>query len=249
MYLHGRNVLRELLNLKVSGVKVKNILFTDQSNVDGQLKTLIDEAKKAGYRTEIAPPEKLANLSREKKHQGVVIELKEFPYKDPTDFFEETSSRYSSTLVLLDQIQDPHNLGAIIRTSVAAGIDAIGITSTSSAEITPAVIKVSAGLALRIPIMRIGNMAQFQGFLKEHDYWIYAADMSGEPYYDTDYDRKSAIIFGNEGKGVRRLVKERSDMLVSIPMEPSVDSLNVAASAAIILFNRRHQLIAKGREP
>jgi 23S rRNA (guanosine2251-2'-O)-methyltransferase len=107
-------------------------------------------------------------------------------------------------------------------------------------------VKVSAGLAFKIPIIKIINMAQFEEILKEKGFWIYASDMEGIPYYENEYSEKSAIVFGNEGKGVRRLVKERSDRLISIPMEDTVDSLNVAASAAIILFDRRRQLTLGG---
>lgn len=248
MYLHGRNVLKELLKIDSRSLKIKRILFTDQKNVDAQLLQLIEESEVLGYRTEILPPEKLAQLSREKKHQGVVIELKEFPYTDSQSLLESLRAETTSTLVLLDQIQDPHNLGAIIRTSVAVGAHAIAITTNNSAQVTPAVVKVSAGLIFKIPVLTVGNMAQFQKKLKDYGYWIYSSDMRGVPYYETAYAEKSAIIFGNEGKGVRRLVKERSDSLVSIPMEESVDSLNVSASAAIILFDRKRQLVVKGLE-
>jgi len=243
MYLHGRNVLKELLGLRNSNIKVKRVLFTDQKNVDSQLEHLIKETRDKGLRVEILSPEKLTNLSREKKHQGVVIELKEFPYTDADAFLNDSSPSKKSTLVLLDQIQDPHNLGAIIRTSVAAGVDAIAITTSNSAKITPAVVKVSAGLVFKIPVIPVGNLARFQEKLKGNGYWIYATDMSGVAYYEVEYNDKVAMIFGNEGKGVRRLVKERSDLLVSIPMEKTVDSLNVAASAAILLFDRRRRII------
>jgi len=246
MYLHGRNVLKELLGIDSSRLRIKRILFTNQRNVDTQLLELAKEAKVKGFRIEEMPPEKLANLCREKKHQGVVIDLKEFSYVDSEKMLDNLEKQSTATIVLLDQIQDPHNLGAIIRTSVAVGADAIAITSSNSAEITPAVVKVSAGLAFSIPVIKIVNMAQFEKSLKERGFWIYASDMNGTPYYENEYSEKSAIIFGNEGKGVRRLVKERSDVLISIPMERTVDSLNVAAAAAIILFDRRRQLSVRG---
>ncbi|CCU84252.1 MAG: 23S rRNA (guanosine(2251)-2'-O)-methyltransferase RlmB [Thermotogae bacterium] len=246
MYLHGRNVLRELLKVDSSALKIKRIVFTNQKNVDSQLLELAEESKARGFRIEEMAPEKLANLCREKKHQGVVIDLKQFPYSDSEELLGAIEEQRTATIVLLDQIQDPHNLGAIIRTSVAAGVDAIAVTSSNSAEITPSVVKVSAGLAFKIQIIKIINMAQFEEILKEKGFWIYASDMKGTPYYENEYSEKSAIVFGNEGKGVRRLVKERSDRLISIPMEDTVDSLNVAASAAIILFDRRRQLSLGG---
>ena len=234
MYLHGRNVLKELLGIDSALLRIRRIIFTNQRNVDSQLIELANEAKTKGFRIEEMSPEKLANLCREKKHQGVVIDLKEFSYVDSEKMLDNLEEKSTATIVLLDQIQDPHNLGAIIRTSVAVGADAIAITSSNSAEITPAVVKVSAGLAFSIPVIKIVNMAQFEKSLKERGFWIFASDMDGIPYY------------GNEGKGVRRLVKERSDVLISIPMERAVDSLNVAAAAAIILFDRRRQLAVRG---
>ncbi|WP_237697523.1 MULTISPECIES: 23S rRNA (guanosine(2251)-2'-O)-methyltransferase RlmB [Kosmotoga] len=241
MYLHGRNVLREILKLEPKKLKIKKVLFTDQKNVDRELEELKEHTAKKGYRMEVVPPEKLFNLSREKKHQGVVINLKEFPYTSLETLLDKIMEKKRSLLVLLDRIQDPHNLGAIIRSSVAAGADGVIITEKASVEVTPAVVKVSTGLVFRIPIVRVVNMARTIETLKEEGFWTYAATMEGEPYYSVSFTDKAALIFGNEGKGIRHLVKKKSDYLVSIPMCEGIDSLNVAASAAIMLFEYRRQ--------
>lgn len=244
MYLHGRNVLKEILSLDRK-LDIKEVIFTDQENVDKQLEILKNETVKKGYRVRTDTFEKLMHLSREKKHQGVVINMRDFPYTELDDLLNRVSTKEKSVLVLLDQVQDPHNFGAIIRSSVAIGADGIIITTTASSEVTPAVVKVSTGLAFKIPIVQVVNMTKSVEKIKKQDFWVYAAAMEGDSYYDFEFASKAAIIFGNEGKGVRRLVKARSDVLVSIPMEAGVDSLNVAASAAILLFEQRRQRIKK----
>ncbi|HHF08458.1 MAG TPA: 23S rRNA (guanosine(2251)-2'-O)-methyltransferase RlmB [Kosmotoga arenicorallina] len=242
MYLHGRNVLKEILKLPVGDLKIKRVLFSDQKNTAHELELLKKRCKKKGYRVEYVTPEKLYNLSREKKHQGVVIDLKEFPYTDFEKLVESAKQKPSFSIALLDMVQDPHNLGAIIRTAVAAGIKGLVITEKSSTKVTPAVVKVSTGLAFRMPISIVTNMVRAIEHLKKTDFWIYAASMEGIPYYQTNFSKKSAIILGNEGEGIRKLVKRNADYIVSIPMEPGVDSLNVSASAAVLFFELRKQL-------
>ncbi|AKI96981.1 23S rRNA (guanosine(2251)-2'-O)-methyltransferase RlmB [Kosmotoga pacifica] len=242
MYLHGRNVLREILDLNSKKLKIKRILFTNQQNVSKELEELKLRCLKRGYKVDEAPPEKLYNLCREKKHQGVVVDLKEFPYTDFEDIIELSRNESVFPLVLLDTVQDPHNLGAIIRSAVAAGMRGIIITEKSSAKVTSAVVKVSTGLAFRIPISIVTNMARTVEILQEEGFWVYAASMEGEPYFSIEFPEKAAIILGNEGEGVRKLVKEKADYIISIPMEKEVDSLNVSASAAILFFELRRQL-------
>lgn len=242
MYLHGRNVLKEILKFPSGNLKIKRILFSDQKNVSPELDQLKKSCIKKGYRVEETSPIKLQNLSHEKKHQGVVIDLKEFPYADFERLLETAGAKAGFSIALLDMVQDPHNLGAIIRTAVAAGIGGLVITEKSSTKVTPAVIKVSTGLAFRLPISIVTNMVRAIEELKKAGFWVYAASMEGTPYYQVNFSKKTAIILGNEGKGIRKLVKTNADYVISIPMESGVDSLNVSASAAILFFELRKQL-------
>lgn len=245
MYLHGRNVLKEILNIN-NTVKVKQVIFTNQKNADGQINLLKEACYQRGFKVESASAERLAQLTGEKKHQGVVIEINKFPYHEFEKLREKLTRKNTSVVVLLDRINDPHNLGAIIRTSVAAGVDGILIPEKGSCSITPSVIKVSTGLAFRIPITVVTNISRAIDLLKEDGFWFYAATTDGQPYYRENYSEKSGIVFGSEGRGIRELVSKKCDFSISIPMEKNVDSLNVAASAAIIIFQMRRKLLSSG---
>jgi len=242
LYLHGRNVLREILALCRSSIKVRRVLFTDQANVDPELPALMSETMHKGFRVEMASQKVLVNLSREKKNQGVLVELREFPYSE-LEAIKNLPRKKHSIIVMLDRIQDPHNLGAIARTSVAAGADALVITSRASAQVTPAVVKVSAGLIFRIPVIRVVNLVRTMETLKECGYWIYGSATGGEHYLKIPYAERSVLVMGNESEGLRRLVRERCDALVAIPMAKRVDSINVSAAAAVLLFSLREKLI------
>ena len=231
MYVYGRNVLKEIINAKYP---VKNIYFTDSKKVDKTLNDLINLVKKHNYSYSFAPDKVLQKMANISKHQGVVIDVgKEFKYAD-----EEIldNLRENATIVILDQIQDPHNFGAIIRSALAADADLIVIPKDNSVEVTATVIKVSVGLAFRIPILKVTNISRFIENIKKHGFWVYGADMSHNIYYKTDLTGNIALVMGNEGSGIRENVKSKCDALISIPMANNVESLNVSVSAGILLF-------------
>lgn len=231
MYVYGRNVLKEIINAKYP---VKNIYFTDSKKVDKTLNDLINLVKKHNYSYSFAPDKVLQKMVNISKHQGVVIDIgKEFKYTD-----EEIldNLRENATIVILDQIQDPHNFGAIIRSALAADADLIVIPKDNSVEVTATVIKVSVGLAFRIPILKVTNISRFIENIKKRGFWVYGADMSYNIYYKTDLTGNIALVMGNEGSGIRENVKSKCDALISIPMANNVESLNVSVSAGILLF-------------
>lgn len=137
---------------------------------------------------------------------------------------------------MLDHIEDPHNLGAIIRTAEAAGVDAVIIPSDRCADINSTVIKVSVGTALNVLIIKVTNLVNTIKILKQNGYWIFGTDMNGEDYTKLDYKGKSVIICGNEGKGLSKLVRDNCDFIASIPMKGKVNSLNASVATAIITF-------------
>lgn len=246
MYLHGRNVLREILALPDGRVKVLKVLFTNRRNVDTGLKNLEKAVKRRGWETEEAPPERLFQLCREKKNQGVLVKIKEFPYVALEELQYPAGSKEASTLVVLDRIQDPHNLGAIVRSAAGAGTGGIVIGTHAAAEVTPAVVKVSSGLVFRLPIARVVNIAATLEKLKKSGYWIYASTGRGELLWNVEFAPKTVVVFGNESEGIRRLVGEKCDHRISIPMEAGIDSLNVAAAAAVVLYERKRRLAKIG---
>ncbi|GAB6189911.1 23S rRNA (guanosine(2251)-2'-O)-methyltransferase RlmB [Marinitoga arctica] len=231
MYVYGRNVLKEIIN---SNYPVKNIYFTDSKRADKTLNDLINLSKKNNYSYSFAPDKVLQRMVNISKHQGVVIDIgKEFRYakEDILDKLKE-----NATIVILDQLQDPHNFGAIIRSALAADADLIVIPKDNSVEVTPTVIKVSVGLAFRIPILKVTNISRFIENIKKRDFWVYGADMSNNVYYKMDLTGNIALVMGNEGSGIRENVKSKCDALISIPMANNVESLNVSVSAGILLF-------------
>ena len=225
MIVYGRNVLKEILT---SNHPVKLIYFSDSH--DKELDKLIEQVKERKLPYTIAPKNVLKKLCGEEKNQGVVIDIGDFQYADESYLPE------NPFIVLLDQVQDPQNLGAIVRTAVAAGVNMVVLTKDNSAHVTPGSIKASAGTIFRIPIVITVNLARYIEKLKDKGVWIYGADMRGKPLWEVKLERPLGIVFGNEGSGIRQLVKESCDELVSIPMKTPIDSLNVSVSAGILIY-------------
>jgi len=230
--IYGRNVLKEVLS---TNTDVKMVYFSDSG--DSELRELIKHTKEKKIPFTIANRKILSKLCNYDKHQGVVIDIGDFNYKDES-IIQEIKSPF---LVILDQLQDPHNFGAIIRTAVGAGADAIIIPKNNSVKVTPTVIKVSAGTIFKIHIIQVTNIGRFIENIKNHGIWIFGADMDGKKYYEADLKKPIAIVLGNEGSGIRKGVKEKCDAFVSIPMKNNIDSLNVSVSAGIILFEVMRQ--------
>lgn len=235
MYVYGRNVLKEIIN---TDYPVKKVYFSNSENMEGDFNKLVDAVKNKKIPYEFTDNNTLYNYTQERKNQGVVIKLgKTFNYGNLEDYLDKENPFF----IILDQIQDPHNFGAIIRTAVAAGVTGIVISNYRSAEVTPAVVKVSAGQIFKIPIIMETNLSRAIEKMKEKNIWVYSADMNGKNYYDVDYTGGLALVLGNEGSGVRENIKNHSDGIISIPMENSVESLNVSVSAAIVIFEAKKQ--------
>ena len=230
MRIYGRKILKEVLDSKM---KIKKVYFATLENPSREFLELVERVKNSGVPYKFVSKKKADNLVNGEKSQGVVVDLEEFSYWDINEALEKFDNPF---VLLLDRIQDPHNFGAIVRTAVASGVDFIVIPKDRSVKVTPAVVKVSAGYVFRIPIVIVTNMARTVDLLKDRGIWIYAASSNGKPYYKSDLRRPVGIVFGNEGKGIRRLVLEKCDGVVSIPMENGVESLNVAVSGGIIMY-------------
>ena len=222
MYIYGKNVLRETLNNKV---KIKKA-FVSKDFSDNNLLDDLEKVCKINY-TDKRTLDKLTSGL----HQGVVLEVPDYKYADITELVKE-----NAFLIILDHIEDPHNFGAIIRTSEAAGIDGIIIPKDRSVEVNGTVMKTSAGTLDKMKIASVVNLNNTIDYLKKNGFWIVGTDMNGTCYTDIDYKGKIALIIGNEGKGMSRLIKENCDFIASIPMKGSVNSLNASVAASIIMF-------------
>ena len=180
----------------------------------------------------------LTRLAGSPEHQGIVAEVDPYPYADAGEFLE----REDGLIVALDQVQDPHNLGAVCRSAEAAGAAGVVIPERRAAHVTPAACKASAGAIEHIPIARVRNLTDWLGEAKERGGWIYGGEGAGPvPYTQVDLTGRAVLVFGSEGKGLRPRVADACDQLISIPMRGSVGSLNVAAAAAVLLFEAVRQ--------
>jgi 23S rRNA (guanosine2251-2'-O)-methyltransferase len=232
MIIYGRNVVKEALD---AGVHLTRVHMLDSDFLSKQMKELENRLRKMGVRIEKTDEKKLEAIAHSKDHQGIVAHMKRYDYADTWKVLEELD--HDPFVIILDRIQDPHNFGAIVRSAYGAGADLIVIPQKGGCPVTPAVLKTSAGYAFRMPISMEVNLARTVEKFKEMGIWVYAALMGGRPYDELDMSGPVALIFGNEGEGVRRLLVEKSDERVSIPMARKMDSLNVSVSMAILAFH------------
>ena len=218
MYIYGKNVAKDIHSKIEKAYVSKN--FKDKEILD-KIKAPIVYVEK----------EKLDQMV-DGLHQGIVLKVADYDYADIKELTNDV-------IVILDHLEDPHNLGAIIRTCEAAGITDIIIPKDRSVGVNSTVMKTSAGCLDRVKICQVTNVVQTIAYLKKQGYWIIGTDMEGTDYKKIDYQGKIVIIIGNEGKGISRLVKESCDFVASIPMYGIVNSLNASVAAGIILFETR----------
>jgi 23S rRNA (guanosine2251-2'-O)-methyltransferase len=184
------------------------------------------------------PAEELERLCGSPEHQGVVAEVDPYPYADPTRLLDAEDA----LVVALDQVQDPHNLGAVCRAAEVAGAAGVVIPERRTASVTAAACKASAGAVEHLPVARVRNLADWLAEAKERGAWAYGASAEAERRYtDVDWSGRAVLVLGSEGSGLRRRVAESCDELVSIPLAGKVGSLNASVAAAVILFEARRQ--------
>ena len=226
----GRNAVRELLK---SGRPVDKLYVAGR---EGSVLVLIAEAKKAGIPVVDADMQKLDKLARGENHQGVAAQTAAKEYSSIADILQIAADRGEMPLIVVcDGVEDPHNLGAIIRCAECSGAHGVIIPKRRACGLTTAVYKASAGAVEHMAVARVQNIASAIEELKEAGVWTFAAEAGGQDFWDADFHIPCAIVLGSEGSGVSRLVKERCDFLVSIPMYGKVNSLNVSTAASILL--------------
>jgi 23S rRNA (guanosine2251-2'-O)-methyltransferase len=190
------------------------------------------------WRAPNTPAEELERLCGSPDHQGVVAEVDPYPYADPSSLLEAEDA----LVVVLDQVQDPHNLGAVCRAAEVAGAAGVVIPDRRAASVTPAACKASAGAVDHLPVARVRNVADWLADAKEAGAWVYGASAEADrAYTDVDWTGRAALVLGSEGSGLRPRVAGTCDELVSIPVAGRVESLNASVAAAVILFEARRQ--------
>ncbi|GFO83835.1 23S rRNA (guanosine(2251)-2'-O)-methyltransferase RlmB [Anaerostipes butyraticus] len=237
----GRNAVIEALRAK----KPIDKIFILDGCKDGPIRTIIREAKKTDAILKFVDKERLNHLTSE-QHQGVVAMAAAYEYAEIQDMFDKAEEKGEAPFfILLDGIEDPHNLGAIIRTANLAGAHGVIIPKNRAAGLTPTVAKTSAGAIHYTPVAKVTNLARTMEELKEKGMWFVCADMDGEVMYDQNLTGSIGLVIGNEGTGVSRLVKEHCDFTASIPMKGDIDSLNASVAAGVLAFEIVRQRMKK----
>ena len=227
----GRNAVRELLS---SGRDIDKI-YVRRGDREGSLKMLIGIASERKIPIVEVEKNKLDQMY-EGAHQGIVAMAAEHDYATLDEIIEYAESRSEKPfIVICDGVEDPHNLGAIIRSAECCGVHGVIIPKRRSVGLTATVAKASAGALSHMRVAKVTNLASTVDELKERGFWIYAADMGGKDYYSTDFSGSVAVVLGSEGFGISRLVREKCDFVVSIPLYGNVNSMNVSCAAAVIL--------------
>lgn len=231
--LEGRNAVIEAFRAG----KTIDKLFVLEHCQEGSMNTIIREAKKKDTIINYVKKERLDQMSETGKHQGVIAYVAAYDYATVDDILERAREKdEQSFIIVLDNIEDPHNLGAIIRTANLAGAHGVIISKHRAAGLTATVAKASAGAINYTPVAKVTNIAKTIEKLKDQGLWFVCADMGGTRMYDLDLKGPIGLVIGNEGEGVSRLVKEKCDFIASVPMFGDIDSLNASVATGVLAY-------------
>ena len=240
--IEGRNAVLEAFR---SGRTIDKLFVLDGCQ-DGPVRTIVREAKKHGTILNFVGRERLDHLSETGKHQGVIAFAAAYDYADVEDMLRLAEERGEDPfLILLDNIEDPHNLGAIIRTANIAGAHGVIIPKRRAAGLTATVAKTSAGALNYTPVAKVTNLVKTMEDLKKRGIWFVCADMDGTSMYDLNLTGPIGLVIGSEGEGVGRLVKENCDFIAGIPMKGEITSLNASVAAGVLAYEIVRQRLGR----
>jgi len=241
-FVEGRNPVIEAIknNREIDKIMIAN------SAKEGSIKKIIGMAKEKNLVIQYVEKQKLDEISESHAHQGVIAQVSEYKYADLDEVLENVKSRGEDPFfIILDEINDPHNLGSIIRTADAVGAHGVIIPKRRSVHITPVVIKASAGAIEYMPVCKVTNIVNTIKKLKDEGLWIAAVDMDGDVFYEQNMKGPLGLVIGSEGYGISRLVKENCDFKVKMPMVGNVTSLNASVAGSIVLYEVLKQRLGK----
>ena len=231
--IEGRNAVLEAFR---SGKSIYK-LFVLEGCQDGPIQSIMRQAKKTDTIIQFVKKERLEQLSQTGKHQGVIAMAAAYEYATVEDVLENAKEKGEDPfIILLDEIEDPHNLGAIIRTANLAGAHGVIIPKRRASGLTATVARTSCGAINYTPVAKVTNLAQTIEMLKEQGMWFVCADMGGTTMYQLNLTGPIGLVIGNEGDGVKRLVKEKCDYIASIPMKGEIDSLNASVATGVLAY-------------
>lgn len=240
--IEGRNAVLEAFR---SGKCVDKLFILDGCQ-DGPVRTIAREARKIDTIINYVSKERLDQLSETHAHQGVIAQVAAYDYSTVDEILARAEEKGEAPfLIILDNVEDPHNLGAIIRTANLAGAHGVIIPKRRAVGLTSTVAKTSAGAINYTPVAKVTNIVRTIEELKEKGIWFVCADMGGETMYDLDLTGPMGLVIGNEGEGVSRLVREACDFTASIPMKGDIDSLNASVAAGVLAYEIVRQRLAK----
>jgi len=232
--------LHSVLEALEAGRRGVTRVLISASRDDHRIRRVLEAAHKAGVPVQRQPARALDRLSGGQAHQGVLALVAAAAYADPEELLRNAAP--APLFVVLDGVEDPRNLGAVVRAAAAAGADGIFLPERGTAGLTAVAVKASAGAAERIPVARVGNVVTLLTALKRKNIWVVGLDGSGEADWTAfDFTSPVALVFGGEGRGLRRLARETCDVVLSIPMAGGVESLNLSVAAGIALFEAVRQ--------
>jgi len=215
-------------------------VFVQQGRNDNRIKKIIDIAKNSGVSLQSISNDKLKEKCPKARHQGVVAEIRSG--RAATVSLDDVLQKESVLLLVLDEVQDPHNIGACLRTADAVGVDAVVVSRNRSPALTPVIRNVASGAAEIVPYIMVSNIARALEKIKDNNVWVIGTSGdASHTIYDCDVNNRLALVMGSEGKGMRRLTREACDELVSIPMQGSVESLNISVATAVCLYEIRRR--------
>jgi 23S rRNA (guanosine2251-2'-O)-methyltransferase len=241
-FVEGRNPVIEAIknNREIDKIMIAN------SAKEGSIKKIIGMAKEKNLVIQYVEKQKLDEIGESHAHQGVIAQVSEYKYADLDEVLEDVKSKDEDPFfIILDEINDPHNLGSIIRTADAVGAHGVIIPKRRSVHITPVVIKASAGAIEYVPVCKVTNIVNTIKKLKDEGLWIAAVDMDGDVFYKQNMKGPLGLVIGSEGYGISRLVKENCDFKVKMPMVGNVTSLNASVAGSIVLYEVLKQRLGK----
>lgn len=230
MKIQGRNAVLELLK---TDKNIDKILL--EKNPQGSLNKIFAEARRNNVRVQFVDKRVLDKESEDKRHQGVIAFTTDFKYASLDDILGANGEK-GGLIIVCDGIEDVHNLGSIIRVAECAGANGVIIPSNNSASVTEAVIRISAGAAQHMPVVKVNSINRVIDELKKSNYWLYALEADGKNIYDADLSGNVALVIGGEDSGVKRLTREKCDFTISLPLKGKVNSLNASVALGIAAY-------------